>query len=269
MTYISCKHNISHSVAVRQNGFSLIELMIAILIGLFITLGLSQIFLSMYSTSQSQNALFQYQNNQRMGLVVLTNTAQLAGYYPTVVAPTAVGPNTTALPATANTGDGSTFTAGAGIVGTATGSGSTEQDTLDIQYQSSGVDNVFNCQGGVATTTTTFISSFSINASNQLVCAVSTNGGTPNTPLVIANNIQSMSILYAIDTTGGSTTPAPADTTNAYMNATSVQANAMWLYVRAVQITLNFCTANVLNPDSTSCSTTTPWVQTINLMGKS
>ena len=54
-----------------QSGFSMIELMVAILIGLFLTLGLSQIFLSMYSTSQSQGNLSQNQENQRLGIVML------------------------------------------------------------------------------------------------------------------------------------------------------------------------------------------------------
>ena len=254
----------------RQNGFSLIELMVAVLIGLFLTLGLSKLFLSMYSSSQSQGTLSQYQNNQRQAIVTLTNTTQTAGYFAST--PTGVGPNTVALPATTNAGDSSTFTGGAGIVGT-TGTGSPQQDTLNIQYQSSGSDNIYNCQGGVTTITTptptytTVVNSFSVNSSNQLVCTVSIAGAAPTSALVLANNIQNMTILYGIDTTGSSSTPAA--TTNTYMTAAQVTTAADWLYVRSVQITLNFCTANVNNPASTACSTTTPWVQTINLMGKS
>jgi len=251
----------------REAGFSLIELMVAILIGLFITLGLSQVFLSMYSTSQSQTTLSQFQNNQKTSIVLLSNTVQLGGYF--AAPPTSINYAATALPAVTNPGDSSTFVAGAGIVGT-TGTGSPQQDTLNIYYQTSGSDNVFNCQGGTATSTsptptyTTFINSFAINANNQLTCTVSKNGGTPNTALVLANNIQNMTITYAVDTTGGT-----ADTTNAYMTAAQVTTSSMWNNVRAVQITLNFCTSNVMNPASTSCASVTPWVQTINLMSKS
>jgi len=250
----------------QQAGFSLIELMVAVLIGMFIVLGLSQVFLNMYSTSQSQGTLFQYQNNQRQAILALTNITQSAGYY--AASPTNINYAQTALPAVTNSGDGSTFIAGAGIVGT-TGTGSTQQDTLNIYYQSSGTDNIYNCQGGVTTvgSYTTVINSFSINASNQLVCTVKVGAAAVSTPLVLANNIKNMTILYGIDTTAGG--GSPLMTTNTYMTATQVGAASYWPNVRAVQITLNFCTPNLFNAASTSCSTTTPWVQTINFMSKS
>ena len=270
MTYSTCTQDPAKNMRLRQKGFSLIELMVAVVIGLFIVLGLSQMFISMYSTSQSQSTLSQYQTGQTQAIVALTNTVQLAGYYAST--PTSATYASTALPAFTNTGDGSSFVAGAGIVGT-TGTGTPEQDTLDIYYQSSGSDNIYNCQGGVTpigTPTpiyTAVVNSFSVNASNQLVCTVSVGGAAPTTALVLANNVQSMTVLYGVDTTGATSTPA--DTTDAYMTATQVGAAGDWLYVRAVQITLNFCTANVITPALTSCNTTTPWVQVINLMGKS
>jgi type IV pilus assembly protein PilW len=254
----------------QQGGFSLIELMVAVLIGLFLTLGLSQVFISMYSTSQSQSTLFQYQTNQRQAVTALTNSTVLAGYF--AQTPTSTSYAQIALPAATNSGDGTTFTAGAGIVGT-TGGTVPQQDTLDIYYQSSGTDNIYNCQGGVTPVTspvvtyTTVINSFSINASSQLVCTVSVAGATPTTPLVLATNIKNMTILYAIDTTASTATPLY--TTDTFMTASQVSTAGDWSDVRAVQITLNFCAPNVINTASTACSTTIPWVQTINLMGKS
>ncbi|TDK68020.1 PilW family protein [Sapientia aquatica] len=251
-----------------QSGFSLIELMVAVLIGLFLTLGLSQIFLSMYSTSQSQNKLGQAQENQRLGVVMLANTVQLAGFY--AGKPTSATANVLALPqlATNNT-DGSSFTAGAGIVGIGGGSGTgAKSDSVNIYFQSGGVDQdgIINCQGGTApaSTLTTFVNSFYINSSWQLVCSVTTNNGKPNTPLVLANDVYSMSILYGVDS-------VLSGTTDTYLTATDVQTNGKWLNVRSIQITLNFFTPNLLNPNAayTSTSPTTPWVQTISLMSKS
>jgi len=250
-----------------QSGFSMIELMVAILIGLFLTLGLSQIFLRMYSTSQSQGNLSQNQENQRLGIVMLTNTVQLAGFY--AGTPTTVNDNATNLPSVTNA-DTSVFVAGAGIVGTGNGTGTgATSDTLNIYYQSGGVnlDGIINCQGGTAATSTktTFINSFSINGSSQLVCTVTTGGATSK-PLVLANNIASMSILYGVDSTGS--IPSSVDT---YLTATAVQSANKWMSVRTVQITINFYTPNPLNPNQafTNNSPTTPWVQTINLMAKS
>lgn len=250
----------------RQHGFSLIELMVAVLIGLFMILGLTQMFLGMYSTSQAQSTLTQFQTNQTQGITALTNTGQMAGYF--AQQPTSTTFATTVLPAFTNTGDGSTFAAGAGIVGTS-GSGTTPQDTLNIYYQSSGADNVFNCQGGLTPTGsfTTVVNSFSVNANNQLVCTVSVAGAAPTTALVLANNVQNMTILYGVDTTGSTSTPAGF--TDVYMTAKQVTAANDWGNVRLVQVTLNFCTANVFNPASTACASLTPWVQSINLMGKS
>jgi len=251
----------------QQSGFSLIELMVAVLIGLFLTLGLSQIFLSMYSTSQSQGNLNQNQENQRLGIVMLTNTAQLAGFY--AGTPTTVNDNATNLPTVTNA-DGSIFVAGAGIVGTGDGTGTgAASDTLNIYYQSGGsnLDGIINCQGGTAaaSTKTTFINSFSINASSQMVCTVTT-GGVTSKPLVLANNLASMSILYGVDSVGSN--PSSVDT---YLTAKAVQSANKWMSVRTVQITLNFYTPNPLNPNQAfnSTSPTTPWVQTINLMAKS
>jgi hypothetical protein len=159
------------------------------------------------------------------------------------------------------------FTAGAGILGTTgTGTGTAQQDTMYIQYQTSGADNVYNCQGGLATAQTTVVNTFSVNSSNQLICTV-TIAGTTTTALVLANGVQNMTVLYAIDTSTGTSTPLY--TSNVYMTASDVSTNGYWLDVRAVQITINFCNANVSNPTSTTCSGTTPWTQTISFMAKS
>ena len=270
MTYSN--RNPGYYAQSRQDGFSLIELMVAVLIGLFITLGLTQIFVSMYSTSQSQSSLLQFQSNERQSILALTNVVQLAGYY--AATPTALTDVNTFLPA-ATAADGATFVAGAGIVGT-TGTGTPQQDTIDIYYQSSGVDNVFDCQGAntqVGTPTapdyTTVINSYSVNASYQLICSTKKtfNGATTTTTaLVLANNVKNMTILYGVDSTAGTATPL--NTTNSYMTATQVSAANFWPNIRAVQITLNFCTSNVFISNPTTCTATTPWVQTINLMGK-
>ena len=250
----------------RQQGLSLIELMVAVILGLFITLGLSQLFLSMYSTSASQNTLAQYQDNQRIAIVMLTNTTQIAGYYYNPTAQTA----NAALPSlvTANT-DTSSFTAGTGItgVGDATGTTAATSDSINIYFLSSGSDNIYNCQGGIAAagTPTAFVNSFSIDANNQLQCAVTTivaNVATgPNTPLVLATGVRSMNILYGVDV-------ANTGTVSSYLSANAVQAAGLWANVRTVQITLNFLTPNVLNPGATM-TTSIPWVQTINLMRQS
>ena len=276
-------------VHTKQTGFSMVELMISVVIGLFITLGLSKVFLNMYSTSQSQNTLANYQENQRLPLVMLVNSIQLAGHFSDT--PTSTTQSVTSLPHLTTDGtaagsdflnpDNSKFVDGAGIVGTS-GTG-TNSDTINVYYQSSGNDGILNCQGGAATpnpkgyTATRFVNSFSIqkntDGTSQLQCQVTTIIDTNGVPsrssnaAVLASNVKSMSILYGIDSQG-------TGTTDTYYTAAQVTSNNKWSSVRVVQITLNFLQPNVLNPSTTNSgfattSQVSPWVQVINIMSKS
>jgi len=221
-------------------GFNLIELMVAVSIGLVITLGLSQVFVSMWGTSSDQTTLAQFQDNQRLTIAMVSAMVQQAGYYPNPATTTAAA----ALPTINTTTDGAVLTAGTGISGT---TGSTS-DTLDLAFTSSGSDNIFNCQGSTATTPTMYVNTFLVNASNQLVCSVG-----DNTPMTLATNVASMKIMYGVDSKG-------LGTTDSYMTAAQVQSANMWAKVRMVAVTLNF--NNPLYKTEPPVS----WVQFINLM---
>ena len=248
----------------RQAGFSLIELMIAVTIGLFITLGLSEMFLSMYTTSATQRSFAQFQDNQRFAINILSNNLSLIGYY--------WDPNSTtitnALVATTTSNpDGSAFAAGTGLVGTSPTTGS---DTINVYYQSGGsaADGLINCQGQTAPTAATpvtFINSFSIDANSNLVCAVRVGTGTTGSPLIVANNVQSMKILYGLIFTPASPTTLPPYV-GSYMTATQINAASVssgvsqWGNISSIQITLVF-----LNPVT---NTTATRIQTFNVMYK-
>jgi type IV pilus assembly protein PilW len=237
----------------KMHGFNLVELMVAVVIGLFITLGLSQIFLNMYSTSKFQTSLSQLQDNQRLALMMLIHSIELTGYYndPTQLP-------ASALPLTNWTNkDGSTFTAGIGIVGKGNGTGAgANSDTINIVYQSAGfnIDGIYNCQNGVAAnnTSTIFANSFFIDNNKQLVCTVSTDGTNFTNPLTLATNVTSMKILYGVASSGGNSTIR-------YLSADDVTAASAWGNVRLAQITLTFQTNIPANP-------TMVWTQNINLM---
>lgn len=245
---------------VAQNGFSLIELMVAVVVGLFLTLGLSQMFVSMYSTSNSQKSLAQFSDAIRTVAVVLTNNVELAGYYATVSSATAA----TAIPVHTDA-DGTVFIAGTGIIGKGDGTGTgASSDTINVAYQTGGynVDQVINCQGGSAAnnTATTYYNSFSVNSSNQLVCTVAAGAaGTASTALVLANNVKSMAILYGVASTSNQ------NTTGSWLTATQVTAANAWNVVRAVQFSIVFNVPSTL----TTTNATSTWVQTVNLMMQS
>jgi type IV pilus assembly protein PilW len=140
--------------------------------------------------------------------------------------------------------------AGVGVGGTSASTNGTSNDTIDIAFQTSGTDGLINCQGQTASTPTVFMNSFSINASNQLVCSM--DGGA--TFITLASNVKSMTILYGVDSQG-------KGTVDSYLQASSMTA-ALWPSVRSVQITITFTNPLV-------SSKTLPWVQSINIMNMS
>ncbi len=63
----------------KQNGLSLIELMIALGLSMVLTLGVIQIFMSSKQTSRVQNSLARLQENARFALDLLAHDVRMAG----------------------------------------------------------------------------------------------------------------------------------------------------------------------------------------------
>src|SRR5271166_3639085 len=64
-----------------RRGFTLIELMIALLVGLFLLGALLTIVQANKQVFVSQNALAQVQDNERMAMSMMTDVIQSAGYF--------------------------------------------------------------------------------------------------------------------------------------------------------------------------------------------
>lgn len=210
-----------------QGGFTVVELMVALLIGLFLLGGLLTLVQDNRRSFSSQNQLAQLQDAERMAMTMITDVIQSAGYYPDPTTNSA----TLLLPAS-----GAFAAAGQAVVGTynAVAPG----DSISVRYATNSGDGIVNCigqsntSGGVVSYTNTF----SV-VNGQLVCTM--NGTAYNiigtVPLangsfngVVVNN---MSILYGV-TTGPS--PNNVDT---YYTATNVPN---WSNVISVQVTLQF-----------------------------
>src|SRR5689334_16218299 len=67
----------------RAQGYSLIELMIAIAVALFLLAGILLIEEGTHQTSLNQTGLAQLQDEERVAMSIISNVIQLAGYYPT------------------------------------------------------------------------------------------------------------------------------------------------------------------------------------------
>jgi len=208
-----------------QRGFTLVELMIAVVIGLFLVGGLLTLVQAMKRTTVSQNGMSQLQENERMAMTLITDVIQSAGYF---VVTSATVNNTAA----ASFGVVAPFTvAGQYISGTGTFGGAS--NTITVRYMTSGTDNVINCNGGTSAVAASFVNQFSIDTANKnLVCQLTVNGGAPTT-VVLINGITNMQIRYGVQTN----TSVTSNSIDTYLDSTAVTD---WTAVKSVKITLTF-----------------------------
>ena len=259
-------------VCAGQRGYSLIELMVAVVVGVFLLAGLFTVFQETRHTSTEQTGLTQLQDEERLAMSLITNVVQSARYYPNVVG----GSFASALPT-----DGGNFTvAGQALYGavavpaTAT---TPEQDTLTVRFATAPGDNVLNCNGvsnSGPTNPLVYANTFAINAANQLTCiAQSVAAAVPGTPatggqvMPLVNGVVGMSFQFAVNTMyassatspdslgGGNTAasngnatstnnPCPADsyepTSGMSVNMNGSPVIDDWTNVCAIQVTLTF-----------------------------
>jgi type IV pilus assembly protein PilW len=208
-----------------QRGFTLVELMIAVVIGLFLVGGLLTLVQAMKRTTVSQNGMSQLQENERMAMTLITDVIQSAGYF---VITSATVNNTAAV----SFGVVAPFTvAGQYIFGTGTFGGAS--NTITVRYMTSGADNVINCNGGTSAVAASFVNTFSIDTVNKnLQCQLTVNGGAATT-VVLINGITNMQIYYGVQTNTGVT----GNSIDTYLDSTAVTD---WTAVKSVKITLTF-----------------------------
>jgi len=239
----------------RQAGFTLIELMVALTIGLVIILGFTAAFVNMKVAFVSQDKLTQLQDNERLAMTILTSSLQGAGYFPVGAPP--VQTRDGQLLATVDTTFGD-MAAGQWLMGKAAGAG--QSDSLSTRYAATGTDGLMDCIGTTVAAGSVRNVFYVNTATNTLGCKVSVNGGAWRTdasgndfyPLI--TDVTGMDVKYGLDNDGDGSVET-------YLPPASVAA-AQWNTVKAVRITLNFVNPNAgLNQ-----SATIDWLQTINLM---
>jgi type IV pilus assembly protein PilW len=211
----------------RQRGYTMIEITVALFIGLFLLAGLFAILQNTRRTSTTQTGLTQLQDEQRMAMSMLNDVIQNAGYFDANSYQTAL----TAWPtAVAVAKSGTTLAVGQPLTGTHTSA--SPGDVLVARYSTTGSDGVINCTGatGTAGTAATWTNAFYVS-SNQLWCTLD---GTAGVPLV--TGVTNLQAWYGISTQTG------VSNVDTYKTATQMSA-ADWFNVTSVRVTLTF-----LNP---------------------
>ncbi len=235
-------------IRIRQTGVSLVEIMVAMIIGLFMLLALSTLFFNFRGTFRDQDQLAQLQDNERLALTMLTNTVQSAGYFPDPLNNVA----TSVLPLSTGNAYGD-FAAGQAVVGKSGTSGAS--DTLTTRFMTATGDGILNCQGQSNTSgaNVVYVNSFAVSANNELTCAI--NGGAAM-PLV--SGVTAFSVLYGTDTANGGNV-------DQYLTATAVGAGGFWPQVRTARVTVSFANPYANQPGQPA---TLSWTQTIALMNR-
>lgn len=177
-----------------QRGFSLVELMVAIAVALFLVAGVVTVLANTRHTYKDQSKLSQLQDDQRLAMTLLGDVVQSAGYFPDPVLMSATsefkgGPinftgQTLAFPKDGQAIWGATNTMAAG-------------DTLVVRFETSGTgtDNIIDCTGQQWKTPGVIVNTLTLDANNNLLCAV--NG---NTPTQLVSGVTNLKIWYGLKT---------------------------------------------------------------------
>ena len=218
----------------RQAGFTLVEMMVAVTVGLVVVFGMTATFVSLKNTFKSQDKLGRLQDNERVALTFLTTTVNNAGYYPDPKSPSPLvgGTPPTSSPAS----PGGAMGNGSFIFGTDV-SGNFSQ-SLQTAFATISTDNLISCIGttyaGAGTVTVRNIY-YVDTSTNSLMCRVLVNNSTTDTmanggtPQVLVTGVTGMTVLFGA-----------ADSTSQVTNYLTSAQVTDWNAVKAVRVTLTF-----------------------------
>jgi len=198
----------------RQRGLSLIELLVAILIALFLIAGVVVVEQGVNMSYTQQNGLSQLQDEERFAMSVMASVIGTAGYYPNPTTTNLV----TALPAVGS------FAAGQSIY-------AANSNSIYVRYMTAAGDGINLCDGTAAGNTvyTSYLYvAADAHSGYDLYCEL--NGGAPVALVNGLSGLTAMTVLYGIAT----------GTDN---NVTEYQTAAQvgnWSNVTSVEVTLTF-----------------------------
>ena len=252
------------SMRTSHRGFTLIELMVAVLIGLFLIGGLLTLVQAMRRTSTMQGGLSQLQDNERMTTTLMTDVIQSSGYFPNPL----VNSATTEFPVT-----GSFTVAGQALVGTGAYGAAVPGDTITVRYATAGGDGVINCSGGTSAVAATFTNTFSVDAFGNLNCVLTVNNGTITTTTIqlisgqivngaLVSGVTDLQIYYGVQTN----IAAANSSVDTYLDANGVIAGNYWGNVISVKLTLTY--VNPLSGQAGQTTTTIPFTRVVDVMQK-
>ena len=191
------KHQRTIAQRTAAQGYTLVEVMVAITISVFLLMGLFSILQQTRQASTATSGLAQLQDDERVAMTILTDTIQQAGYVPEA---NGSGASLFAVDTPTFPYAGQIFSAGSGPVA---------GDRLTLRYVLGSNDTALSCLGQQNTSTGDVLYKpiFQIdtfNGVNALTC--SPNNGVAEEPLV--NNVVNLTFQFAVNTTSASSITA-------------------------------------------------------------
>jgi len=227
----------AHIASSRLRGFTLIELMIAITVAVFLIGGLLMMVQSTRNTFAAQGQLAQLQDNERLVLTFMTEVIEAAGYFPNPGANTSTAVMPIAAPFAA---------AGQAVFGNFNANPLVPDD-VTIRYGAGPADDVFNCRGtkNAVAPYDTFVNRFWVknpNTANPVLTCTFSSGASPAADVPLVNGVKNLKIIYGVKRN-------PVDTqscADTYLNANQMTP-ADWSNVCTVKVTVSFI--NPLDPN--------------------
>lgn len=202
----------------KQGGFGLVEMLVALVIGLVLLLGLSSILISMTRTAELRRKMAETQSGQRVALSMIGNALRYAGAFPYAEASTVAS----VFPAAG------VFGVGQSLVG----SGANENaDTVSVRFVAS--DSASASQGCSAQLTAghTYTNVFSVSDGYLTCVETDVTAASDPTTAKLVGGLAGMNLVYGVDATG-------AGFTTQYLAA--ADAGLLWDKVKTVRVTLIF-----------------------------
>ena len=210
----------------RQSGLSLIELLVAILIALFLIGGVIVVEQGVHRAYGDQSGISKLQDEERFAMSMLTDVISPAGYFPD---PT----STSIIAALPSTGSPLNMLAGQSLSGTAG-----PPDSIYVRYMTANADGIDLCDGTTNTSGgNVSYTSYLYVSGNELYCQVQPGTGAAwGSAVPLVSDVTNMQVWYGINTSG---TDNNVDT---YVPSGSMTA-ARYQSVSSVMVLLTF-----LNP---------------------
>jgi type IV pilus assembly protein PilW len=230
----------THRISATQKGMTLVEIMIAMLIGVFLTAGVLQIFISAKQAYKLQENLSRLQENGRIAMDLISKDVRMAGYadysclpVTAVNAPPFGAVNALCCSNLAGTDAIRTFR----WLGTSSTGCPAKITSTTPPIDCSITPLHISCPANAAE-----VSYFVKNSSNTgLPALFRRDSAVSASDVERVEGIESMRVLYGVDTdTGCTATPVPVGcyVPNFYVDAATVATNSYWNQVVSIRITL-------------------------------